>query len=131
VLRLAGCVGDPAHGTCHPSLIEVLAGQYGKVHEAILYEPAPYAVCEPLIRRCRIGDLADVAVTAHTILFVPPNEPLPGDPRRRAAPQMFSFIIQFDNAPLEPMFPGSVIRNTAVPTGRGWSSSFVAIGLGN
>jgi hypothetical protein len=27
--------------------------------------------------------------------------------------QMFSFIIQFENTPLEPMFPGSVIRNTA------------------
>jgi hypothetical protein len=26
--------------------------------------------------------------------------------------QMFSFIIQFENTPLEPMFPGSVIRNT-------------------
>ena len=25
--------------------------------------------------------------------------------------QMFSFIIQFENSPLEPMFPGSVIRN--------------------
>lgn len=30
--------------------------------------------------------------------------------------QMFSFIIQFDNAPVEPMFPASVIRNTEVPT---------------
>jgi hypothetical protein len=28
--------------------------------------------------------------------------------------QMFSFIIQFDNAPLEPVFPGSVIRNTGL-----------------
>jgi hypothetical protein len=32
--------------------------------------------------------------------------------------QMFSFIIQFDNAPLEPMFPGSVIRSAGVPTRR-------------
>jgi hypothetical protein len=30
--------------------------------------------------------------------------------------EMFSFIIQFDNAPVEPIFPGSVIRNTGVPT---------------
>jgi hypothetical protein len=25
--------------------------------------------------------------------------------------QMFSFIIQFENSPLEPMFPGNLIRN--------------------
>jgi hypothetical protein len=25
--------------------------------------------------------------------------------------QMFSFIVQFGNSPLEPMFPGSLIRN--------------------
>ena len=80
VLRLVGCIGDPAHGACHPSLVEVLAGQYGKEHEAILYEPARYAVCEPVIRRCRIGDLAEAALTAHTSLFVPPKEPRPGDP---------------------------------------------------
>jgi hypothetical protein len=86
VLRLAGCTGDPTFGACHPSLVEVLAGQYGREHEAILYEPARYAICEPLIRRCRIGDLAHAAVTAHTSLFVPPKEERPGDceaPRRR------------------------------------------------
>jgi len=32
--------------------------------------------------------------------------------------QMYSFIIQFDNAQLQPMFPGSVIRATEVTTGR-------------
>jgi len=32
--------------------------------------------------------------------------------------QMFSFIIQFDNAQLQPMFPRSVIRATEVPTRR-------------
>jgi hypothetical protein len=32
--------------------------------------------------------------------------------------QMFSFIIQFDNAPLEPMFPGNVIRNLGTTTRR-------------
>jgi len=32
--------------------------------------------------------------------------------------EMFSFIIQFGNAPLEPMFPGSVIRSTEVPRRR-------------
>ncbi len=86
VLRLAGCTGDPAYGACDPSLVEVLAEQYGREYEAILYEPALYAVCEPLIRRCRIGDLARAAVTAHTSLFVPPKEPPPSDceaPRRR------------------------------------------------
>jgi hypothetical protein len=75
VLRLTGCIGDPALGACHPSLVEVLAGRYGKEHEAILYEPARYAVCEPLIRRYQIGDLGNAAITAHTSLFVPPKEP--------------------------------------------------------
>jgi hypothetical protein len=32
--------------------------------------------------------------------------------------QMFSFIIQFENSPLEPMFPGGVIRNTVEPSRR-------------
>jgi hypothetical protein len=32
--------------------------------------------------------------------------------------EMFSFIIQFENSPLEPMFPSSVIRNIGVPSGR-------------
>ncbi|MGA2252850.1 MAG: hypothetical protein ABSA39_22275 [Edaphobacter sp.] len=30
--------------------------------------------------------------------------------------QMFSFIIQFDNAPLEPFFPGNVIRSLDTTT---------------
>jgi hypothetical protein len=33
-------------------------------------------------------------------------------------PEMFSFIIQFENSPLVPMFPGSVIRNIGEPTRR-------------
>jgi hypothetical protein len=35
-----------------------------------------------------------------------------------ALAQMFSFIIQFDNAPLQPMFPSSVIRTTDAPIRR-------------
>ena len=75
LLRLTGCVGNPAYGARHPSLVEVLAGQYGKEHEAILYEPARYAVCEPLIQRCQIGNLTDATMAAYTSLFVPPKEP--------------------------------------------------------
>jgi hypothetical protein len=75
VLRLTGFTGDAANGSCHPSLVEILAGQYGTEHEAILYEPAQYAVCEPVIRRCTIGDLVHAAVTTHMSLFVPPRAP--------------------------------------------------------
>ena len=32
--------------------------------------------------------------------------------------EMFSFIIQFENSPLEPMFPGSVVRNIGKPSRR-------------
>jgi hypothetical protein len=35
-----------------------------------------------------------------------------------ALTEMFSFIIQFENSPLEPMFPGSVIRNIGEPSRR-------------
>ena len=84
VLRLAGCAEDLSHNA---SLIEVLAGQYGKEHEAILYEPARYAVCEPLIQRCRIGDLAGIAVSAYTSLYVPPKGDASGDPEVHAFSQ--------------------------------------------
>jgi hypothetical protein len=33
-------------------------------------------------------------------------------------PELFSSIIQFENSPLEPMFPGSVIRNIGAPSRR-------------
>jgi hypothetical protein len=75
VLRLAGCAGDSASGACPPQLAELLAERYGKEHEAILYEPARYAVCEPSIRRCPVGDLATVAAGAGASLFVPAKEP--------------------------------------------------------
>ena|ERR1700723_2151461 len=35
-----------------------------------------------------------------------------------ATTQMFWFMIQFENAPLEPFFPGKVIRNMGMPTRR-------------
>jgi len=90
VLRLAGCIGDSARGSCDPSLVEALAARYGTEHEAILYEPARYSVCDPLIRRCRIGHLAEAAVTAQTSLYIPPKEPRPADPEvlRRLAGEL-------------------------------------------
>jgi hypothetical protein len=33
-------------------------------------------------------------------------------------PLMFSFVIQFADAPIEPMFPGNVIRSSSLPTER-------------
>ncbi len=80
LLRLAGCTADQAGAACHPSLVEVLAARYGTEHEAILYEPARYSICDPLIRRCRIGDLADAVVTDQMSLYVSAKEPRPADP---------------------------------------------------
>ena len=80
LLRLADGAGDSPRGSCLPSLIETLAVLYGTEHEAILYEPAHYSVCDPLILHCRIGDLAGAAVTPQTRLYVPPQEARPPDP---------------------------------------------------
>jgi hypothetical protein len=80
LLRLAEDAGDPPRGACLPSLVETLAARYGAEHEAILHEPARYSVCNPWIRRCLIGDLANASVTSQTRLYVPPKKPRPVDP---------------------------------------------------
>jgi hypothetical protein len=79
VLRLADYLGDPQTSAWNRSLAELLEAQYGKEHPAILYAPARYAVCQPLIRRCGIEDLAGNALTAYTSLYVHPKAQAPGD----------------------------------------------------
>jgi uncharacterized protein YabN with tetrapyrrole methylase and pyrophosphatase domain len=54
-------------------LVETLVETYGAEHEVVLYEASRYALCEPVMTRCRLGDLAQQALSSATTLCVPPN----------------------------------------------------------
>jgi Tetrapyrrole (Corrin/Porphyrin) Methylases len=59
---------------CHPHLIECLSTFYGAEHEVVLYQPARFTVCDPVIRRCTLEHLANENITALSILYVPPKD---------------------------------------------------------
>jgi Tetrapyrrole (Corrin/Porphyrin) Methylases len=71
---------DEGRDGCHPALVEALTAAYGADHQAVLYEPAPYAVCEPTIRRTAIGRLTEARVTAMSSLYIPPKAEAAPDP---------------------------------------------------
>ncbi len=73
VLRRMGQAKN-ARGFCDSALARDLKASYGAEHEAVLYEPARYSVFDPTVRRCTIGQLGGLAVTAQTSLYVPPHE---------------------------------------------------------
>lgn len=74
ILSLANLAGDAGARVCHHSaLAEALLKAYGPDHEVFLHEPAPYPVCDPLIRRFPLGQLAEAAITAMSSLYVPPK----------------------------------------------------------
>jgi uncharacterized protein YabN with tetrapyrrole methylase and pyrophosphatase domain len=54
-------------------LVERLVEDYGADHEVVLYEASRYALCDPVINRCRLGDLARQAMSSATTLCVPPK----------------------------------------------------------
>lgn len=56
-------------------LAEVLAAQYGGAHEAVVYEAASNALCDPAIERVPLASLASARVSAIATLYVPPREP--------------------------------------------------------
>jgi hypothetical protein len=64
---------EPAADCCDPALIKALTRTYGEKHTAILYEPALYSVCDPVIRRYRIGHLHQCPVTARSNFYIPPR----------------------------------------------------------
>jgi hypothetical protein len=79
ILSLPSLVGDTNNDTnsdpisCDPALVAVLRAAYGPDHEVILHGPAQYAVCDPIIRRCRVAQLAGADITAVSSLYVPPK----------------------------------------------------------
>ncbi len=85
ILSLPRLVADTNGGAnsdpicCDPALVAVLRAAYGPAHGVILHGPAQYAVCNPVIRHCRVGQLARAEVAGVSSLYVPP--------KRAAAPQ--------------------------------------------
>ena len=53
-------------------LAERLIERYGPEHEVVIYQAAQYAIGEASIRRTRLHDLAESAVSAMTTLYIPP-----------------------------------------------------------
>jgi len=70
----------PSTLRCHPVLSEVLGASYGMGHDVILYEPARYSVCEPLVHRCSVGGLTACGDISASLLYIVPREARPADP---------------------------------------------------
>jgi tetrapyrrole (corrin/porphyrin) methylase-like protein len=58
-------------------LTEQLRRHYSGRHEVVVYEAAPYPVCEPLILRIRLSRLPTAAVPPLATLYVPPKTSAP------------------------------------------------------
>jgi precorrin-6B methylase 1 len=80
VIFQIACVGDLGYKSTGyeqhnvPILAAHLAQIYGNDHDAILYEAAQYPICDPMIKRIRIADLANAQLTGITTLYLPPKE---------------------------------------------------------
>lgn len=80
ILWLPSLVRDANSGAngdlirCDPALAAVLCAAYGPDHEVVLHGPARYAVCDPVIHRCRVGELSRADITAVSSLYVPPKK---------------------------------------------------------
>jgi precorrin-6B methylase 1 len=55
-------------------LLEALRSAYGVEHKAVLYEPARYAVLEPVIRHCAIGDIGEADLAEVSIVYIPAKD---------------------------------------------------------
>jgi uncharacterized protein YabN with tetrapyrrole methylase and pyrophosphatase domain len=64
-------------------LVEVLARDYDRTHEVIIYKAATLPIHEPLIQRIPLGDLPDATVDMHSTLVIPPARPLDPDTQIR------------------------------------------------
>ena len=59
--------------TACAELLELLRAEYGAEHEAIIYEPARYAVLEPVIRRAAIGSIGKDDLAGFSNLYMAPK----------------------------------------------------------
>lgn len=79
ILWQVGVIGISACpvGPCAPGalrvLVEVLARDYPRDHEVVLYEAAPFPVCRPKIQRIALADLPEAEVSGFSTLLVPPR----------------------------------------------------------
>jgi Tetrapyrrole (Corrin/Porphyrin) Methylases len=55
-------------------LLELLRRAYGAERKAVLYEPARYAVLEPVIQHCAIGAIDEADLARISIFYVPPKD---------------------------------------------------------
>jgi precorrin-6B methylase 1 len=79
IIWQAGAVGDLGFrfkgfdGRNVPVLQEVLASIYGDDHECTVYEASQYSVCDPLIRRIRVRDIASAGLTGISTIHLAPK----------------------------------------------------------
>jgi len=72
------CVGDRGFSfngyDCRnvPKLVEYLLNVYPADHEAVVYEAAQYVVCDPVIHRVALSDLASHKASGISTLYLPP-----------------------------------------------------------
>jgi hypothetical protein len=59
--------------TACAELLDLLRTEYGAEHEAIIYEPARYAVLEPVIRRTVIGSIGKGDLAGFSNLYIAPK----------------------------------------------------------
>jgi precorrin-2 methylase len=57
-----------------PLLIERLLELYPAEHETILYEASPYPMCEPIVQRLPLRDIAEAEVSPVVTMVLPPRE---------------------------------------------------------
>ena len=82
VLLQAGAVGltryrsgsEPAREGV-TQLGRALSKIYGADHEAVIYEAADFPMCEPMVERVRLADLAASAITIRSTVYVPQLAP--------------------------------------------------------
>jgi hypothetical protein len=71
---LAALILSLSEDTAWAELLQLLQAQYDADHEAIIYEPARYAVLEPVIRRGAIGSIGARDLAGFSILYIPAKE---------------------------------------------------------
>ena len=57
----------------YADLLELLRKEYAADHQAVIYEPARYAVFDPVIRHGAIGEIAEHDFAGASYLYIPPT----------------------------------------------------------
>jgi uncharacterized protein YabN with tetrapyrrole methylase and pyrophosphatase domain len=88
ILWQVGALGDPSIRdgmAARPERLQVLTRalrrHYPANHRLVLYEAAPFAVCDPKIERLPLSKLPQATVLPMTTLYIPPKPSRTPDPR--------------------------------------------------